>query len=182
MKLFGRSANRQNATISWWSPYWFHLPHTWRTWRLLLGFKLIARVSIVSLFVGAVIVIGVKIAMPQIQLPPLWRMLLVFPTFYAYVLLMLVVHALIPSRIGVHKDRIHVMTGQSHWVVKSEAIQATRIVIYELDRIRLRVYYDHKNKLRSRTFGVGRRVNLDTLAEALAVYPQVWDARSRYRR
>jgi hypothetical protein len=142
----------------------------------------VVRVSIISVVLGAAIVIGLKMVLPMIQLPPLWKMLLALPTFYAYVLLMLLVHALIPSRIEVRKDRMHVMTGQSHWVVKSEAIRSTRIVVFEPDRIRLRVFYQHKDKLRSRTFGVGRRVNLDLLSEVLAAPPRVWDARSRYAR
>jgi len=118
----------------------------------------------------------------MIQLPPLWKMLLALPAFYGYVLVMLVVHALLPSHIEVRKDRIHVMSGQSHWVVKSEAMRRTRIVIYAIDRIRLRVFYLHKDKVRSRTFGVGRKVKLDELSDALAVYPEVWDVRNRYRR
>ena len=109
-------------------------------------------------------------------------MLLALPAFYGYVLVMLVVHALLPSHIEVRKDRIHVMSGQSHWVVKSEAMRRTRIVIYAIDRIRLRVFYLHKDKVRSRTFGVGRKVKLDELSDALAVYPEVWDVRNRYRR
>ncbi len=120
--------------------------------------------------------------MPMIQLPPLWKLLLALPAIYAYVFVMLLVHALIPSRIEIRKDRMHVMTGQSHWFVKSEAVSATRIVIFALDRIRLRVFYHYKNELRSRTFGVGRGVNLDVLADVLAVSPQIWDARNRYER
>ena len=120
-------------------------------------------------------------AIPMIQLPPLWKMLLPLPTLYAYMLIMLPVHAAIRSHIHVRGDRIHVMTGQSHWVVKSEAIQGTRIVIFASDRVRLRVFYIHKDKLRSRTYAVSPKVELAVLSKSLAVYPQIWDARHRYK-
>jgi hypothetical protein len=94
---------------------------------------------------------------------------------------MLLIHMLIPSQIEVRKDRMHAVTGQSHWVVKSETVQRTRIVVFAPDRIRLRVFYLHKDKLRTRSFGVARKVNLDELSNALATYPEVWDARHRYR-
>jgi hypothetical protein len=115
------------------------------------------------------------------QIPPLWKMLLALPAFYGYVAIMLLVHMLLPSRIEVRKDRMHVMTGQSHWVVKSEAVRRTRIVIFAVDRIRLRVFYVRKDKARSRAFGVARKVKLDELSNALAIDPEVWDARDRYR-
>jgi hypothetical protein len=150
-------------------------------WRLLLGSRTIIRVSVLSLIVGAAIVIGLKMAIPMIQLPPLWNMLLALPTLYACFLVMLLVHAAIPSRIQVRDDRIQVMTGQSHWVVKSEAIQGTRIVIFALDRIRLRVFYLHKDRLWSQTFAVSPKVELDALSKSFAVYPQIWDARNRYK-
>lgn len=157
------------------------MPRTWRTWRLFFQVRFIARVSILSVVLGAAIVFGLQLANPLLQLPPLWKLLLALPTFYGYVLVMLLVHMLLPSRIEVRKDRMHVMTGQSHWVVKSEAVRRTRIVIFAIDRIRLRVFYVHKDRMRSRAFGVAEKVKLDALSGALAVYPEVWDARDRYR-
>jgi hypothetical protein len=140
-----------------------------------------ARIAIISFALGAAIVASLKLANPLMQVPPLWKMLLAIPAFYGYVLAMLAIHLLLPSHIEVRKDRMHVMTGQSHWFVKSEAVRRTRIVFFAVDRIRLRVFYEHKEKQRSRTFGVGRKVNLDELARSLAVAPEIWDARSRYR-
>lgn len=154
-------------------------PAAWRTWRVLFRSRAIARMSFFSVALGAAIVVGLKAAIPLLQLPPPWKMLLALPVFYAYALLMLLVHTLIPSRIDVRKDRMHVMTGQSHWVIKAEAIRRTRIVIFAINRVRLRVFYLHKNKRRSRTFGVARKVSLDELAAVLPVAPQIWDARSR---
>lgn len=120
-------------------------------------------------------------AVPMIQLPPLWKMFLALPALYGYMLFMLLFHAAIPSRIDVRNDRIQVMTGQSLWIAKSEDIQGTRIVIFGLDRIRLRVSYLHKENKRSRTLAVSPKVNLNALCKALPVHPQIWDARSRYK-
>lgn len=131
--------------------------------------------------VGAAIVICLKAAIPMIQLPPLWKMIGAMPAFYTYMLFMMLVHALIPSHVEVRKDRVHVVTGESHWVVKSEAVRGTRIVIFAFDRIRLRIFYVHKDRTYSKTFAIGRKVNLDALADALAVRPQVWDAQDRYK-
>lgn len=122
-----------------------------------------------------------QLANPLIQLPPLWKMLLALPKFYGYVLIMLLVHTALPSHIEVSKNRMNVTTGQSSWVVKSEAVRRTRIVIFAIDRIRLRVFYNHKDITRSRVFGVARKVKVEELSAALAVVPEVWDARERYR-
>jgi hypothetical protein len=180
LKLFGLNSNRRGSKIAWWVPYWFHIPRTWRVWRLLLLSRSIVRASIVAVIVGAAIVIGLKIAIPMIQLPPLWKMLSALPVFYAYVLIMWLVHTLIPSRVDIRKDRIHAVTGQSQWMVKSDAVRGARIVVFAPDRIRLRIFYQRKDQLRSRTFGVGRRVSLDRLSAMFATPPQVWDARHRY--
>jgi hypothetical protein len=72
------------------------------------------------------------------------------------------------------------MTGQSHWVVKAEAIRKTRIVVFRDDRIRLRVCYERKNQRGTHTVAIGRRVDLQRLFDLLPVRPQVWDARRRY--
>jgi hypothetical protein len=137
-------------------------------------------VTIISFVIGAAIVFAVKTANPLIQLPPVWRMLLAIPTFYVYVFAMLFVHLIIPSHVEVRSDRMHVMTGQSHWFVKAEAVRRTRIVVFAVDRVRLHVFYSYKDKLRSKTIAVGEKVDLGVLATTLPKYPQIWDARKRY--
>jgi hypothetical protein len=140
----------------------------------------VLRVTVLSVLVGGAIVAWAAIANPMIQLPPWWQMLAALPTIYAYLLIMLLAHLAIPAGVQVRKDLIHVNHGQSNWVVKSDAIRSTRIVVFAPDRIRLRVFYLYKGKLRTRTIGIGRRVDLDSLVVALPVYPDIWDARHRY--
>lgn len=173
---------RQPAKISWWTPYWFHVPRTRRTWGLLFRPRIMARVLILSLVAGAGIVVALKAANPLMQLPPVWKMALAVPSVYAYFALMLVVHLALPTHVHVSKKRLHSITGQSHWGVEATAITRTRITVFAHDRVRLRVYYDRKGKNRSRVFGVARKVNLDVLADVLPVYPEVRDARHRYER
>jgi hypothetical protein len=180
LKLLSRRTREPRVKVSWWTPYWFHVPRTWRTWRQLLRPRAIARITVFSVALGAVMIAVVKAANPMIQLPPVWKMLLALPAFYGYVLVMLLVHAALPSHVEVRKDRMHAMTGQSHWVVKSEAVRRTRIVVFAVHRVRLRVFYFHKGRVRSRTLGVAGKLNLDELANALAVYPEVWNAQDRY--
>ena len=152
----------------------------WQVWRILLWSRTIVRASIVAIIVGAVIVVGLRVALPLIQLPPLWKMLAALPAFYAMMGVNLGVYALLPSRVEIRKDRIHVITGQSQWMVQSKAVRGTRIVIFAPDRIRLRIFYQHKDELRSRNLAIGRFVSLDQLAAVFETPPQVWDARSRY--
>jgi hypothetical protein len=139
-----------------------------------------ARVLILSTLLGAGLVVALQAANPLLQLPPLWKMALAFPTIYAYFALILAVHTVLPTRVSVCEKRLHAMTGQSHWGVEAAAVTRTRITVFATDRIRLRVYYDRKGKPRSRVFGITRKVDLDALANALPVHPQVLDARTRY--
>jgi hypothetical protein len=141
-----------------------------------------ARVLILSTILAVAIIAALKAANPLLQLPPIWKMALAFPAIYGYFAIMLGVHIALPTHVHVCKKRLHSITGQSHWGVEAAAVTRTRITIFAPDRIRLRVNYDRKGKMRSRVFGVARKVNLDVLADVLPVYPQVRDARSRYER
>jgi hypothetical protein len=138
------------------------------------------RVSVVSLALGALIIGALKANVPGMQVPPVWKLLLALPIFYFYALVMLALHLAVPSHVTVRSDRIHVSTGQSGWMKKADDIRATRVVIFAPDRIRVRVFYEHKGRVRSRTYGVSRRVKLDELCAALPKAPQIWDARGRY--
>jgi hypothetical protein len=176
------SPKRRPTKISWWTPYWFHVPRTRRTWGLLFRPRLMARVLILSVIFGAGIIVALKAANPLIQLPPFWKMALAVPAIYAYFAAMLGVHIALPTHVHLSKKRLHSITGQSHWGVEAAAVTRTSITIFAPDRIRLRVHYDRKGKARSRVLGVARRVNLDALADVLPVSPRVRDARSRYER
>jgi hypothetical protein len=180
MKLLGWLKGLIPESVSWWVPYWFHLPFTWRMARLFFASKQILRISVLSIVVGGAIVAAVEWAVPLVVLPPWWKLLLVLPGFYAYAAVMVLVHAVIPSQVKVCKKHIHIMTGQSHWVVKAEAIRKTRIVVFRADRIRLRVWYERKGRTGTRTAAIGRGVDLRRLSDLLPIKPQVWDARRRY--
>ena len=160
--------------------YWFQIPRAWRIWLVFVQRCSLIRVSFLSLILGVAIVAGAKLAVPALQLPPIWKMLLALPAVYAYMLLMVVVQMVVPSRVEVREDRILASAGQSAWFVKSEDIRRTRIVVFAPDRIRLRVFFSRRGKLSSRTFGLSPKLSLDDLCIKLAIYPEVWDARERY--
>ena len=183
LKLFRPSSNqRLNSRLAWWVPYWFHVPRTRRSLQVLLFSRSLVRAAVISIVVGAAVVIGLKAANPLMQLPPLWQLFGALPIFYGYVLIMWLVYTLFPSRVDIRKDRLFVMTGQSQWMIKTDAVRGARIVVFAPDRIRLRIFYQRKDQLKSRTFGVGKGVSLDRLAGMFASPPQVWDARERYAR
>lgn len=117
----------------------------------------------------------------MISLPPLWKLLISLPAVLFFFVFLVVFESLIPAHIEVRKDRIQVITGQVNWVVASETVQRTRIVVHPAGRIRLRVFYLRQDSLKSQVLGVARKVNLDELANLLAVPPEIWDARVRHR-
>jgi hypothetical protein len=169
-----------SPNISWWVPYWSHTALMCCVFRIMFAPRSVLRVTILSLLITAAIVAWVQATMPGVQLP-LGKMLLSVPIMYAYMAVMFLLHLVIPTSVNVRKDRIHTTTGQSNWVVKAKDIYRTRIVVFAVDRIRLRIFYTRKNRRRTRTFGVSPRINLDALCANLPAYPQVWDARNRYQ-
>jgi hypothetical protein len=61
MRLGWKSFKRR-PHVSWWAPYWSHLPRArreWRELRQLLGPKFVLRVTITSTIVGTLIVVFV---------------------------------------------------------------------------------------------------------------------------
>jgi len=152
----------------------------WCVFRIVFAPRSVIRVTILSLIIAAAIIAWVQVAIPGVQLP-IWKMLLSVPIMYAYMAVMLLLHLVVPTSVKVRKDRIHTTTGKSNWVLKAKDVYRARIVVFAVDRIRLRIFYTRKNRRRSRTFGVSPKINLDALCANLPIYPQVWDARNRYR-
>ncbi len=139
------------------------------------------RVSVVALACWFVLCACVQIAIPLVQLPPLWKMLLTLPGIYAYLLFMIALLQVIPARVDVRRDRVLFNHGESTFVVKAEKIVMTRIVVFAYDRVRLRVVYRRPSgHVRSRVTGVAQKVDLERLSQLLPVAPEIWDARKRY--
>lgn len=162
-------------------PYWFNVPHVWRTNRKYFGFWSVLRVSLLTLACGIAIIVCAQAAVPLVQLPPLWTMLIALPAVYAYLLFMVAIHLVIPARVEVRRDRVLFNHGQTTVVVKDEEIVAIRITVFADDRIRLRVTYQRQlGHLRTRTAGVARKVNLERLSQLLPVSPEIRDARTAY--
>lgn len=175
-RLLGRF---QRPKIAWWEPSWSYRQKIWRSAGEVFRWRAVAGTTLVSLVLGAGLVAAVKWALPAVQLPPLWRMLLPIPVLYAYLAVMTGQHLVVPARVFVRRDVIRRSHGDQ-WFVKSTEITRLRITVFAPDRVRLRVFYRRKDCPRSRAFGIAPHVNLAALAELLPLAPQIWDARPRY--
>lgn len=124
--------------------------------------------------------LGVKIAFPQVQSGLLWQATLLVPALFVSFFIMAMVYLIIPPVVKIRNDLIIIFHGQSCWIVKAETIKSIRIVIFAPDRIRLRIIYSHKEDQHMRTVGIAQTVDLKLLSQILPVYPEIRDARKQY--
>lgn len=137
------------------------------------------RIILVTAFVTAAMIVGVKLAVPQIVLPNLWRLFFALPTILVLLVLQLGVLTLIPPIATIRSDRILVQHGQSAMIIEAKAVTATYLTVHSDDRIRLRICYTRRSGTRTRAIGVPPTVDFDLLSKLLPIAPVVRDARNR---
>jgi hypothetical protein len=164
--------------LTWREPRWAYVSKLWRQLRCLLNPTSLIRISLVTAFLAAVIVWGLKWVMPQVILPNLWPLLLALPGILLLLILQTSLLTLIPPTATVRPDKICVQHSESMSIVDAASIARTYIIVFSNQRIRLRICYLHKEKCKSLTIGVPPTVDLERLAELLPVWPIVRDARS----
>lgn len=180
--LWRRLVGQPKPKVSWREPYWASAPTAWKSFKEILRPWMWLRITLVSYVLFGLIVVGVKRAIPQLDLRFLWKGLPAPLLVFAYLALMGAVHAAIPRHLLVRPDYFQGTNGQHTWRLPAVRILATRIVVFSLDRIRLRVYYlTSQGKKRCATFGVHPGVDIVALSRTLPVFPQIWDARSRLK-
>jgi hypothetical protein len=134
----------------------------------------------VSALVAVLLVGGLKLVFPLLQLGFLWRLAIAAPLLFAYLFLVFLVHAAVPEHIDVRCDQIRINHGQSTRIIKTNCIRSARIVVFAPDRMRLRITFIHHGVRQSRTVGIRPTLDLQLLSQALPVGPTVWDARHRF--
>ena len=130
--------------------------------------------------VFAILVAILKVWLPLLDLAFLWQALISVPLLYLYFVFMFVANAAFPASVEVRSDRIRVQQGQTCWNCKAEDLRWAKLVVFAPGRIRLRVFYEYRGRLKSRVYGVSQQVDLDRLAERLPVEMVVRDARVRF--
>jgi len=164
--------------LTWREPRWAYVSKLWRQLRCLLNPTSLIRISLVTAFLAAVIVWGLKWVMPQVILPNLWPLLLALPGILLLLILQTSLLTVIPPTATVWPDKICVQHGDSTSIVQAASVSKTFITVFSDQRIRLRICYHRKSKCRSLAIGVPTTVDLERLAELLPVWPIVRDARS----
>lgn len=144
----------------------------------IVGIKALTRISLGSLAFGMVLVLGLKLAMPQIVLPPIWQMILILPGGVLYALVIVVVLILIPRRIVVSRDRI-VIEHSKKRLLECSSIRTSWLLVHGTNKVRLKLgYLDAGGRYRICRIGLTPTIDLQTLCDLLPVYPTIHDART----
>jgi hypothetical protein len=165
--------------VVWYEPRWSYTPALWRSLKRATAPASVLRVTVLTALCSAAVVFGFKLAVPLLQLQPdlIWKTALALPGMYLYLLCMTGLHAAIPPRIEVRRDRVVVIHGQHPHVILGKEMARARLVVFEEKRIRLRIWYRFKlwkrQTLRAKTIGVSPQVNLQELCDLMPVAPEV---------
>ena len=90
------------------------------------------------------------------------------------------IYRTIPERISIYGDSVLIQHGDSAKQILKGDIVAARIVVYADETIRLRVWFNRKQKRCSTTFGLAKSIDVSELEKALGQVLSVFDARQRY--
>jgi len=167
------------AKLTWHVPRWAYVDGLWSELRSTFCPTSLARITIGTTVATAVIIGGLKWALPQLVLPNLLPVVLSLPVMMVGLVCQVGLLTLIPPMATVRADKITVQHGQSAAIIDAKSITKTSLTFYSDDRVRLRICFHRKSKTRSRVIGVPPTVNFDRLAEMLPIYPVVYDARHR---
>jgi len=167
------------AKLTWYVPRWAYTNRLWSRLQWLLRAASLARIAIGAGIATAVIIGGLKWALPQLKLPNLLPVVLSLPTMMLTLICQVGLLTLIPPVATVRADKIIVQHGQSGAIIDAKSVTKTSLTFYSDDRVRLRVCFHKKSKPRSRVIGIPPTVDFDRLAKMLPTYPVVHDARHR---
>lgn len=166
--------------MTWRVPRWAFVPRLWRSLRrYILNPQAISRICAGSLGSCAAIILVLKILFPAMILPNLWHVVAAVPLVLLALVLQFGVLAAIPPSITLRSDRLHKSHGQSGLHIKADQVVAAHIFVHSDDRVRLKIRYRHRSRMRTLVVGIPSTVDLDRLVTMLPVTSQIRDARSR---
>ncbi|GAA5505308.1 hypothetical protein [Novipirellula caenicola] len=168
------------SKITWWVPRWAFVPQLWQSLRSCL----LNRHAITNIFIGtfvscAVIIGGLKIALPALVIPNLWTVFAALPMILVLLACQFGLLAAIPPNVTLRPDRLQKTHGQTGLVIKADQFVATQLYVHREDRIRLKVRYRQRDRLRTLVLGVPSSIDLDQLVALLPISPKIRDARAR---
>ncbi len=165
--------------LSWWVPYWSHCAATKRQWRRLFNVLSVLRILIGSCACCFVIVLCFRLAFPLMPLVNLRWLIIQIPGLFLAFYAMSWVHRAIPERVSVFDDCLLIQHGESAIHIAKSNVTDVRVVVFSRDAIRVRIWYDHKQRRRCRSFGLAREIKTAQLEAALSLTCSVFDARTR---
>lgn len=124
------------------------------------------------------IIVGLKLAIPNLVVPQLWKLLLIFPGVVGYLLLYMSLLTVIPQRIVIRRDKIIVEHSQKH-VIDTSSVSKIWLYAHPSNRLRMKIRFAHAGRPRTRTIGIASHINLDKLCNLLPCHVTVRDARNR---
>ncbi len=135
----------------------------------IVGIQPVLRISLASLAVGALLAVGLKIAIPQVILPAIWKMLLIVPGAVLYVLLIFAILSVVPRRIVICRERI-VVEHSKKQLIECSSVETAWLVIHRCHRVRLKLRYrDADGHYRTCKIGIAESIDLQTLRDLLPV-------------
>ena len=168
--------------LTWAVPRWSYVARLWRELNCIVNLKSLIRICIVSIL-GCIALVGaVKIAIPNLAIGNLWPIVFALPAILLAVLAQLTLLTLIPPFVTIRKDKIQYAHGQNVIQINANQIEAIQLTVFSDTRIRLKIRYSNKRKLRILRFGVSPGIVLDSLSNHLPSSPKIVDARSRIKR
>jgi len=138
----------------------------------------LTRIAVCSLVIAVPLVVGLRVAVPQVPLPPIWKLLLILPGVILYLVFYLSVLTVIPQRVIIRPDKIVIEHTQQR-TITGTAIRKIWLTVHRGNKIRLKIAYLANGHNRTRTIGVGMHVDLGRLSDLLPQPPIVRDARNR---
>lgn len=168
--------------IVWYAPTWSTAPKQW--WELkkcLLSPGPIARITIASLLVVAMVVAGFKIAFPAIVIPNLFPLLFVFPVLVGQLALTTYINTVFKACVTVDQKNVSITHGQSSTRIKLESLTNVILSVHDGDKVRIRFCYDRRGKSRFKTLGIPNGVDLDVLENLIPVEIVARDCRRLQR-
>jgi len=164
--------------IKWFAPRWSFAPRLWRQMNTVVSADALTRIVVCSLVIAVPLVVGLRMAMPQVALPPIWKLLLILPGVILYLVFYLSVLTVIPQRVIIRPEKIVIEHAQQ-LTLTSTAIRKIWLTVHRESKIRLKIAYLANGHSRTRTLGVGMHVDLGKLSGLLPQPPIVRDARNR---
>lgn len=168
--------------LAWYVPRWSCVHKEWDAIRLyILNRDSLTRILVGTVVASCLVVAGSRWAFPQMAMPSLWPLALAFPAIIAIVALNTAMHTIILPRAVLGPKGICVQHGGTATHIDPGTVTGTFLTVHAGNRVRLRVCYTRKSKLRSRVIGIPSTVDLNQLCQLLPIPPVVRDARDRSR-